>query len=316
MCSFCNQRHITGQSSQPSADDVEKAVMTAVNSKHYDAKYGQIAFFGGSFTAIDMKYMISLLSAAKKCIDKGYAKSIRVSTRPDAISQDILDVLKEYGVESIELGAQSMSDDVLKMNERGHTALQVAEASKLIKANGFELGLQMMTGLLGDDFDKSVYTAEKFIELKPDTVRIYPTVVLNNTRLCELYKIGEYAPQTVEEAAELGAKLLLMFKNNNINVIRFGLHSIDESQFVAGAWHPSLAEIAYSKIYLSNATKLLSNEPSGNYIIYVGKSYVSQMSGNRKSNLEKLKKMGYNCRIKTNDLLEKYDVNIKREELT
>lgn len=316
MCSFCNQRHITGQSSQPSADDVEKAVMTAVNSKHYDAKYGQIAFFGGSFTAIDMKYMISLLSAAKKCIDKGYAKSIRISTRPDAISQDILDVLKEYGVESIELGAQSMSDDVLKMNERGHTALQVAEASKLIKANGFELGLQMMTGLLGDDFDKSVYTAEKFIELKPDTVRIYPTVVLNNTRLCELYKSGEYAPQTVEEAAELGAKLLLMFKNNNINVIRFGLHSIDESQFVAGAWHPSLAEIAYSKIYLSNATKLLSNEPSGNYIIYVGKSYVSQMSGNRKSNLEKLKKMGYNCRIKTNDLLEKYDVNIKREELT
>ena len=313
MCSFCNQRYITGQETAPTADDVENAVKTALQSPRYDKSSGQIAFFGGSFTAIKREYMLELLTAAKRQIDFGLAASIRISTRPDCIDDEILSLLKEYGVKSIELGAQSMCDDVLKLNERGHTSADVEAASKLIKSYGFELGLQMMTGLYGDNDEKAEITAEKIIALHPDTVRIYPTVVLENTRLCELYREGEYTPQTVDEAAALGARLIPMFTDNNIDVIRFGLHTINEEKYVAGPWHPALAELAYSQIYMNILKNEFTGKPQGRYIINVNPSEISKTAGQKKCNLEMLRKMGYNCKIRSASL-PKYSVTITREE--
>lgn len=313
MCSFCNQRYITGQEAAPTAEDVETAVNTALQSPRYDKSCGQIAFFGGSFTAIKREYMLELLTAAKRQIDFGNAASIRISTRPDCIDDEILSLLKEYGVKSIELGAQSMCDDVLALNERGHTAADVEAASKLIKSYGFELGLQMMTGLYGDNDEKSITTAEKIIALHPRTVRIYPTVVLENTRLCELYREGKYTPQTVDEAAALGARLIPMFTDNNIDVIRFGLHTINEEKYVAGPWHPALAELAYSKIYMNILKNEFTGKPQGSYIINVNPSEISKTAGQKKCNLEMLRKMGYNCKIRSASL-PKYSVTITREE--
>ena len=313
MCSFCNQRYITGQETAPTADDVENAVKTALQSPRYDKSSGQIAFFGGSFTAIKREYMLELLTAAKRQIDFGLAASIRISTRPDCIDDEILSLLKEYGVKSIELGAQSMCDDVLKLNERGHTSADVEAASKLIKSYGFELGLQMMTGLYGDNDEKAITTAEKIIALHPRTVRIYPTVVLENTRLCELYREGKYTPQTVDEAAALGARLIPMFTDNNIDVIRFGLHTINEEKYVAGPWHPALAELVYSKIYMNLLKNAFTDKPQGNYIINVNPSEISKTAGQKKCNLEMLRKMGYNCKIRSASL-PKYSVTITREE--
>lgn len=313
MCSFCNQRYITGQEAAPTAEDVENAVKTALQSPRYDKSCGQIAFFGGSFTAIKREYMLELLTAAKSQIDFGNAASIRISTRPDCIDDEILSLLKEYGVKSIELGAQSMCDDVLKLNERGHTAANVEAASKLIKSYGFELGLQMMTGLYGDNDEKAEITAEKIIALHPDTVRIYPTVVLENTRLCELYREGKYTPQTVDEAAALGARLIPMFTDNNIDVIRFGLHTINVEKYVAGPWHPALAELAYSKIYMNILKNEFTGKPQGRYIINVNPSEISKTAGQKKCNLEMLRKMGYNCKIRSASL-PKYSVTITREE--
>lgn len=313
MCSFCNQRYITGQTYAPHADDVDKAVKIAVSSPRYDKSSGQIAFFGGSFTAISREYMLELLDAAKRHIDSKNAKSIRISTRPDCIDDEILTVLGEYGVKSIELGAQSMCDDVLMMNERGHSANDVENASKLIKSRGFELGLQMMTGLYGDNDEKAVLTAKKIIALSPDTVRIYPTVVLENTRLCELFYEGKYIPQTVDDAADLGAKLIPMFIERGIDVIRFGLHTVNEDKYVAGPWHPALAEMAYSKIYLNLFIKSFENRPCGRYIICVNPSEISKAAGQKKYNLEKLKELGYNCKIRSADL-PKYSAAITREE--
>lgn len=313
MCSFCNQRYITGQETAPTADDVENAVKTALQSPRYDKSCGQIAFFGGSFTAIKREYMLELLTAAKRQIDFGNAASIRISTRPDCIDDEILSLLKEYGVKSIELGAQSMCDDVLKLNERGHTAANVEAASKLIKSYGFELGLQMMTGLYGDNDEKAEITAEKIIALHPHTVRIYPTVVLENTRLCELYRESKYIPQTVDEAATLGARLIPMFTDNNIDVIRFGLHTINEEKYVAGPWHPALAELAYSKIYMNILKNEFTGKPQGRYIINVNPSEISKTAGQKKCNLEMLRKMGYNCKIRSASL-PKYSVTITREE--
>lgn len=314
QCSFCNQRYITGTTHVPHADDVRLAVETALNSSGYNPENGQIAFFGGSFTAIEREYMLELLKAAKREIDLGNACSIRISTRPDCIDDEILDVLQHYGVRSIELGAQSMCDDVLRLNKRGHDAKAVEDASRLIKQHGFELGLQMMTGLYGDDDEKSIETADKIIALMPDTVRIYPTVVLENTELCRLYKEGKYAPQTVEQAVKLGAGLIMKFEQNGIKVIRFGLHSIDEDKFVAGAWHPALAELCYSQIYLQKALDILKSMPHGNYIIYVGGREISKMCGQHKANLEMLKKMGYNCKIRSFDARTENDMKIVREE--
>ncbi len=176
----------------------------------------EIAFFGGSFTAIDPDYRLALLKTAHAaCETYGFA-GIRCSTRPDAIDDERLTVLKQYGVTAIELGAQSMDGEVLLLNRRGHTAKDVENAARLIRAYGFELGLQMMTGLPGDSDAKAMKTVKRLLALKPNTMRIYPTIVLENTPLCDLYRAGKYTPQTLEDAVSLCAKLIPMIEQRGV----------------------------------------------------------------------------------------------------
>ncbi len=309
MCSFCNQRFIAGTEVIPDENTVKNAVLTAVQSKNYNPEYTEIAFFGGSFTAIDREYMIRLLSVAYPFVEQKMVSGIRISTRPDAIDNEILILLKNYGVTAIELGAQSMDDEVLRLNDRGHTAQCVEKSSLLIKQYGFSLGLQMMTGLYRDTEEKSLETARKIIDLKPDTVRIYPTIVLEHTRLETLYKEGKYAPQTLDKAVETASELLLMFKKNSINVIRTGLHSIDLSHYVAGPWHPAFKELCDSHIYLNKALTLLKNK--GDYIIYVPAGDVSKMTGQKRKNIETLKQNGFNCIVKEDSNLKEYEIIIQ-----
>ena len=311
-CSFCNQKTISGKSRRLEIEDIDSAVETALESA--DCNKGEIAFFGGSFTAIDKAYMISLLERAKMYIDKGLFAGIRISTRPDCINEEILDILKLYGVTSIELGCQSMDDRVLEMNNRGHSAEDVVKSAKLIKEYGFEFGVQMMTGLYGDNDETAIETAQKLIALNPDTARIYPTVVLENTELERLYKMGQYKPQTIDEAAELCSKLLLMFHENDIKVIRVGLHSGGnvEEGFVAGAYHPAFREICESRIYLRKVLDEINRQaiPKGDITVTVGTSFVSMMSGQKKANSEKLKEMGYNLKIKQDKNMKKYEIEV------
>ena len=211
QCSFCNQFSITGSVKAPNPEDIVLAVNDAKKSKFYDPKSTELAFFGGSFTAIDINYQKHLLEAGYKHIKKGDISGIRISTRPDAINEDILIMLKNYGVTAIELGAQSMCDDVLIANNRGHSSKDVEIAGELIKSYGFSLGLQMMTGLFCDSAERDIYTAEKIISLNPDTVRIYPTIVLEGTRLSSLVKEGKFTPPSLEDTIDLVVKLLEMF---------------------------------------------------------------------------------------------------------
>lgn len=312
QCSFCNQKTISGKTKKLTVEDIDEAVKVASES---GGGKGEIAFFGGSFTAIEKSYMVSLLERAKIYIDEGLFEGIRISTRPDCITEEILTLLKKYGVSSIELGCQSMDDEVLLLNGRGHTSEDVIKAAELIKKYGFEFGVQMMTGLYGDRDNIAIKTAEKLIRLSPETVRIYPTVVLQNTRLCELYKSGEYKPQTVDEAAELCAKLLLMFEEKDIRVIRLGLHSGGnvEEGFIAGAYHPAFREICESKIYFRNILEEIEREniPKGNIVLTVNKKCVSALVGQKRSNIEKLRSMGYICRVEQNDTHKKYEVSVR-----
>lgn len=310
-CSFCNQRYITGANKAPRAEDVDKAVAAAIGGRAFKGETAEIAFFGGSFTAINRSYMTDLLKAAAKYVDNGTVKGIRISTRPDAIDDEILTLLKEYRVTSIELGAQSMNDRVLRMNNRGHTSGDVVKASRLIKQYGFELGLQMMTGLYADNDASALKTAAKLIELKPATVRIYPTIVLKDTDLAALYSDGIYKPQTLFEAVNLAAKLYMLFCDNGIKVIRLGLHSIEEDAYIAGPWHPAFSELCQSEIMLAGVISKLIEK--GDYIIYVGRSDVSKMIGQGRKNLLHLRDMGYNCRVKEDEALSGLDFRIERQ---
>ncbi len=315
-CSFCNQKTISGSLKELTTDDIKASVETAIQGD-YDSANSEIAFFGGSFTAINYDYMVSLLECAYSYVKQGLFKGIRCSTRPDCIDEKILETLKRYGVTSIELGAQSLDDEVLIMNNRGHSAEDVEKASKLIKKHGFELGLQMMTGLYGDTDEKCIATAEKIIALEPDTVRIYPTAVLENTCLAELYKSGKYKPQSVFESVELCSVLLKKFNEKNIKVIRLGLHSGGnvEAGYIAGAYHPAFREMCESRLYYGLITEYIrKNNISGNIKIYVCPTEISKVVGQKRSNIELLKSLGINAKVKSDASLQKYSLHIVRED--
>ena len=314
QCSFCNQRTISGASKQPEPSDVALACEKAMQGGCEGADV-QLAFFGGSFTAIDRGYMISLLEAAQPYIKSGFlSKGIRISTRPDFIDGEVLSLLKEYGVRAIELGAQSMSDNVLALNKRGHTAEDVEKASKLIKSYGFELGLQMMTGLYGSDDEDSIDTAKQFISLAPDTVRIYPTVVLPGTMLAELYLSGEYKVPSLDESVELCSHLLEMFDDAGINVIRLGLHAQQDvcEEYLAGGYHPALRELCEGEIYYRKIKSALEDKPHGSYEITVASAEISKAVGQKKKNISRLSDLGYKCKIKGDSRFKRYELTVER----
>lgn len=309
-CSFCQQNFITGTTEKPSASDVDMAVRNAVKSLNYDAKNTEIAFFGGSFTAIEIEYMLELLSAAKKHVDNGVANGIRISTRPDCIDEQVLILLKEYGVTAIELGAQSMFEEVLKANLRGHTPQDVEKASRLIKQFGFELGLQMMTGLYKSSREIDIKTADSLIALKPDTVRIYPTVTLKNTLLENLYLKGEYIPPTLDETVSLCVELIDKFEKNDIKVIRVGLHSIENGTFVAGPWHPSFRELCDSRQYLQKILSILQSK--GEYVLRVSPKEISKVIGQKRYNIKLLEENGFKCRVVRDSAVKPLEVIAER----
>ena len=313
QCSFCNQRSISGQTRRLTAKDVDTAAETSLRFQSPSADFKrEIAFFGGSFTAIERDYMLELLEAASKYLDGKHFTGIRISTRPDAIDKEICEILKHYGVTAVELGAQSMDDKVLALNRRGHTAKDVADAADLISGYGFEPGLQMMTGLYGSSPEESMETAQKIAALNPKTVRIYPTVVLRGTPLAGLLANGEYRPQTLQEAVSLCASLLAFFFDEDIEVIRLGLHSGGdvEDGYMAGPYHPAFRELCESEIYLRKAKQALMKAgiENGAAKLFVTESAVSQMTGQKRSNLAALKAAGYDCKILPQPGLNRYEV--------
>ncbi len=270
----------------------------------------EIAFFGGSFTAIDREYMISLLEAAKTFLPDFYG--IRISTRPDYIDDEILSILKEYKVTSIELGAQSMDNSVLELNNRGHSAEDVVNASNLIKSRGFSLGLQMMTGLYGATPEKDLATAKKIIELKPDTVRIYPTVVMKNTDLAEYYLNGSFVPYTLEESVSLCSTLILLFAKADIKIIRLGLHYSDSlvKNSLDGNYHPAFKELCESRILYNSFLSKAKSFSGKKLIVKINPKSLSKFLGQKKRNLILFREMGYEPEIQFDDTLDKYDLGV------
>ncbi len=301
-CSFCDQKSISGEQKAPRGVDVTALLDGQAENLRARQMTAEIAFFGGSFTAVPQAYMEELLNAAGTAL-KQYPDvytGIRCSTRPDCITPEILETLVSYGMTAIELGAQSMSDEVLRLNRRGHTAEDVRRASGLIKDSGIGLGLQMMTGLYGDSEQAVLDTMEQFIALKPETVRIYPTVILDGTHLGELYRSGEYHTFTFEQTVTLCAELLREFTAAGISVIRMGLHASEdvEKAMLGGVYHPAFREICESRIFLQDMKKALSDKEKGEYMIYTDPKNISRATGQKRCNITALAQLGYGITVK------------------
>lgn len=315
VCSFCNQHTISGSQKAPTTLEVD-AICKEAFQRIKDKSNTEIAFFGGSFTAIEPTYMLSLLQVVQKYIGNGGFYGIRVSTRPDCISKEVLEVLKQYHVTSIELGCQSMCDDVLTANRRGHTAKDVYHACDLIRQYDFELGLQMMVGLYKSTIQDEYYTANQIVSLKPDTVRIYPVCVLKGTELADLYLKGEYTLYDMDTIVDVCCNLLLKFDSNSIRVIKCGLHASEmvETDLVAGYYHPAFRELCESRIYRKNIQSIIGLNPNlKHYVIVVSDRYISMAKGQKKSNIQYFKDMGISVSIKGSQGLNKYETNLEVE---
>ncbi len=294
MCVFCNQRSISGKMSFDISrveNEIEQALSTTK-----DDDFVEIAFFGGSFTGIDRKLMCDLLSLAQKYIDSGRASSIRLSTRPDYIDGEILDILSLFSVGTIELGLQSMDDDVLRKSKRGHTAECAERACKMIKERGISLIGQMMIGLPDSTVEKEIYTAKKICELGADGARIYPTVVFYQTELCDMMQSGVYKALSNEEAVERTKEALKIFVENDVPCIRVGLQSgenlSDETHVAGGANHSAIGEMAMSALYLDKIyeelDKIDKEKMPQNITIFCPKGEISKIVGQKRKNIEKI----------------------------
>lgn len=318
-CTFCNQKKISGQKKNVCSKDVKDIIEYYLsNFKETDRKV-EVAFFGGSFTGIDSAVQEELLSAANEYIKAGKVDSIRISTRPDYITQEILDLLKKYNVQTIELGVQSANDFILNKCKRGHSFEDVKNASKLIRKNKFTLGHQMMVGLPESTQKDEIETAKKLIKLHPKMIRIYPVLVIKDTKLAEDYLNGEYKPNTLEQAVETSAILLKMFEEKNIDVIRIGLQSTDEicnpenesSQVVAGPYHPAFRQLVESRIlydeFLKDIHKLNNNVKVVN--VKVNGGLINNFVGHKRENINRIKEL-YNLDVvvEKDDSVKKYSI--------
>lgn len=318
-CIFCNQKSISGQQKMITKEDIKRTIdFFLKNIKDNDAKK-EVAFYGGSFTGIEIEKQEEFLQTAYEYIKKGEISSIRISTRPDYIDKKILKRLKKYKVETIELGVQSTNDYILKRANRGHTFEDVKRASKMIRWHGFKLGHQMMVGLPESTRLDEVNTAKELIKLKPKMIRIYPVLVIKNTRLEKEFLDEKYTPLTVVQAVEICKELVSMFNHKGIEVIRVGLQNTDEitdpniegSEVIAGPYHPAFRQLVESGLWYDTIVAKIKqlNVKVKKVQVTVNPQDVNNVVGHKRENIEKLKDMY------TLDLIVKQDEKIKQGKL-
>ncbi len=257
-CKFCNQWRVSAAPGMPDEKSIGNTLEVYLKNLPTSVKRVEVAFFGGSFTAIEKDLQEYYLSLIGQSPYRSRIDGIRLSTRPDYINGEILALLKYYGVETVELGVQSLVDEVLELSGRGHSVEDVENAMELLKSEGFRRGIQLMPGLPGDNEESIIFSAQKTLSLAPDDVRIYPTVVLKDTELERMYSRGEFTPLSLEMAVELSARIYDMFLPAGINIIRMGIHPMEmaSESVVAGPYHTSLGFLVKSR---SRLNKLLTS---------------------------------------------------------
>jgi histone acetyltransferase (RNA polymerase elongator complex component) len=314
-CIFCNQHKISGAAAVPDPEAVRAELAAAAKSLK-TPENTEIAYFGGSFTCLPLETMTELLAIAQGFVKEYGLAGIRISTRPDAVTEEIIEILNRFGVTAVELGAQSMDDSVLTLCERGHTSADVTKAVKLLKRSFTgETGLQMMTGLYGSTPESDRKTANQMAALAclagVDTVRIYPTVIISGTKLDKLYQSGVYKPIAFDETVSLVADITTIFEKAGVRIIRTGLHASAEleTQITGGFYHPALGELVESELFYR---KVLSKIPAqiqtqmknkGDYKVFVHPKNISKMIGQKRKNILRFAENGYNITVHPNENL-------------
>ena len=322
-CIFCNQKSISGQMKQITEDEVEKIIEEFLNSFKEEKLYTEIAFFGGSFTGIDIDLQEKLLKIAYKYVKDKKVDGIRVSTRPDYIDKEKLKLLKKYGVKTIELGVQSTNDYILKKSKRGHNFEDVKKASKLIRRYGFTLGHQMMIAHPESTWLDELNTARDLAKLKPKIVRLYPVLVIKGTELEKEFVKGEYEPITLDQAVERCKELYYFFDKKKITVIRMGLQNTDiisnpenlNSQVVAGPYHEAFGQLVEDSIWYDRILFAIKkvNTKVAEVEIEVNPNDVNNIIGHKKENIQKFKELyEVDVKIKRNFSIRpgKFNLNI------
>lgn len=312
-CIFCDQRKISGQKDEMTAEkmriEIEKSLPTIREGTHVE-----IGFYGGSFTGIPEKQQFELLETANSYLTEGKVQGIRLSTRPDFIDKHIIEYLQSYNVGLIELGIQSLDDDVLEKTRRGYTSADAIRAMEMISSSGIRLGAQTMIGLPEDTVDKDISTAQVITGFSPEVVRIYPTLVVKGTLLEKMYREGRYNPLSLDEAVDISSKLLEIYTFHNIKVIRIGLQPTEElndnCEVAGGPFHPAFRHLVESKLMLKKIIRLLDNSAriEGKILnIYSPQNNLSDISGYKRENIKFLKEtFGFK------NILIKYDSSIDK----
>ena len=289
-CVFCNQRKITGIQTDVTQEFIQNTIEYHLNRIRGN-KFIEVAFYGGSFTALPLSLQRKLLEPAYRYVQEKKINSLRISTRPDCITNEILDNLADFGVETIELGAQSFNDSILARAERGHSVVDIKKAAKLVREHGFHLGIQLMPGLPGDTWQTIMDSLSQTIELCPEFVRIYPTLVLIQTQLAQLYKNGTYQPLSLQKAIQYAALMKLIFIRHDIQVIRVGLQASEQlddgKTILAGPYHPAFGELVDSYLFKIQMDQLLESLPTqyGEIIVHHHPKDTSKLRGNKNCNL-------------------------------
>jgi histone acetyltransferase (RNA polymerase elongator complex component) len=318
QCAFCNQTSITGVPPDTiSPETLCLLINEFLEYKTTQRRSVQVSFYGGNFLGLKKDYIGSLLDETTKFVKNKKVDSIRFSTRPDTISGEQLGIIKDYPVSTIEIGVQSMDNRVLAMAKRGHTALDTEKAAALLKEQNYDLGMQMMVGLPGDDETKSLFTAQRIASFCPDFVRIYPTVVLARSRLAVWYRKGKYTPWSLSRCVSLVKKLYLFFKSKEIPVIRMGLQASEDlakdSTILAGPYHPAFGHMVHSEIFMDMAVSFLEagRGSCDKTVINVHPRSISKMRGLKNKNVKRLKKK---FQIKSLEIIP--DFSLAEDKLT
>ena len=287
-CVFCNQKKISGELRDVEPRDVEHIIEEYLGY-YTKNKRIEVAFFGGSFTGIDIEQQKAYLEVASKYLKEGKINSIRLSTRPDYINKEILKMLKEYGVGTIELGVQSLENKVLELSKRGHTAQDVEKASKLIIDSGITLGHQIMVGLPGSTIETEIETIKKSLDMGPKQLRIYPVYVIEDSELYLMYQKHAYMPLTIKEAVNRCKAIINQCQKTDIAIIRLGLQSTSEitssNSNIYGPVSDNFAEYVMADIIRDKIIEEIKDIEIGKEIkVIVPKKYVSVTIGPKRIN--------------------------------
>ena len=314
-CIFCDQEKISGHLNIPVAEDVVQIIEKHLETIPATNSIIELGFFGGTFTGLPLHQQETYLNAAKPYLETGKISGIRLSTRPDFIDEEILDFLKKHHVKTIELGAQSMNDEVLKKSGRGHTTADIVAAAEKIVENSFRLGLQMMIGLPGDTMENAIFTAKRFVEMLAVDVRIYPLVVIKDTPLEKLYRSGKYVPLSLEDAVKTTSEVSKIFEAAGVNIIRTGLHPseglLNGDDLIAGPFHVSFKELVLTERWREIFSKIQKPENSSQISISVGGRELNYAVGYQASNKNLLLKTYQKVNFKIDESLKnrEYHVN-------